>query len=620
MVKRLLSSAFMALLLSASFGEEAVINLPKVTTFVKDDLQEQKIIISAETIASLHEESVQALLQSFGIELKSYGGYGTASSISIRGFRGKDIAVTVDGVLSNSKMSGEFDFNSIPISQIEKIEIIKGAFVSDASIEGGVGGLVNIVTKKQYVGWKTYVDVSGLTYFNKVVDTGRFNVGGVFGSGNSTWSFNGNTTIANNKFPYKDGLNTIDMFHSSVIDGGVSAQFLTYFDNGSEFLVRNRFYIGDKKVNGGVLSDWGPSQGRQKDLNNSLLVTYNDNDLGYDWSLNTSIQYDYTLRSYDTYGANPSSDTHEIHSVQTTTLAKYSNYQVFEQSVGLNFNVSFIDSTKINRDFYASGFFKESTQIYIGDSFSVVLPLTLSFSGNNVSFIPKLGLQYGFEKGVLSLNAYRLHLFPTLNDLYFEGGNPNLKPENGVGGELTLNMYDITFPFSASVFSNYYFDKIIWKPENPSDSSAPWTPVNIGEVFYLGADFLVNNRITDFFSLRLNYQAVISWLLGDFSFKGNKRVVYTPVHTLGVGGTFYWSNVSLTVTGNYVGSRYIDEANTSELPSYFLLDIVGNVQLTDWLDIYAQISNSFNENYYLTKNYPVPGISATLGLKLNVGK
>ncbi len=610
------------MLCTSLLAQEATIEVPDVTTYINTNMQEQRIFIDSQEIEDLKPESTISLLQSLGVTVKSTGGYGTVGSVSLRGFRGKDVLVTVDGIHVNSAMNGDTNFNTIPVSNIESIEIIKGAFISDVAVEGGVGGIIKITTKKQTIGTKAYVDLSALTYFNKAADRGQVKTGVTIGSGNSALTIDGNATYAMNEFVYKDTSgNKVDMTDSRVIDGGVLAQFLHYFDNGNALLIRDSFYAGDAEINGGVLSPWGASKGHQQDFNNSLHLSFDMPSLIKNWAFTTSAQYDSNNQFYTTYGFYAGEDKHLLHSIQSTSIANFTLGTVLHQDTGLNISVDILDSTQIDETVFVSGSLKTTSTVNLGEHFSIIVPLALTFSDKNVSFVPKLGLQYGFKNGTLALNAYRLHQFPTLNDLYYAGGNPNLKPEHGLGGELTLNMHGIEIPFSTSVFANYYFDKIQWYSPDPSDWNIPWSPENIGKAFYTGFDVLLDKQLTHFFSLHTNYQFVMSWLLDDGNtFADNKRSVYTPLHTLGAGGTFYGEKTSLSVTGNYVGERYTDAENTTKLLPYFLLEIAGDIEFTTLFSAYAKVSNVFNETYYETADYPTPGISATLGMRVNIGE
>ncbi|HTY20330.1 MAG TPA: TonB-dependent receptor, partial [Geobacteraceae bacterium] len=80
-----------------------------------------------------------------GINIDDRGSVGTYSSITIQGSGTTHILVMIDGVMQNFLFSSDPDISSIPVQQIERIEIIKGP--GSSSWGSSLGGVVNIVTK-----------------------------------------------------------------------------------------------------------------------------------------------------------------------------------------------------------------------------------------------------------------------------------------------------------------------------------------------------------------------------------------------------------------------------------------------------------------------------------------
>ncbi|MGE3262993.1 MAG: TonB-dependent receptor plug domain-containing protein [Bacteriovoracia bacterium] len=84
-----------------------------------------------------------------GLAFTSAGGPGQTRSVLLRGAKAEHTLVIVDGMVMNDPLSPSrtFDFGQIPLSEIERVEIIKGPqsvlYGSDA-----LGGVVQIFTKK----------------------------------------------------------------------------------------------------------------------------------------------------------------------------------------------------------------------------------------------------------------------------------------------------------------------------------------------------------------------------------------------------------------------------------------------------------------------------------------
>ncbi len=102
------------------------------------------------------------LNKTVGVTIRSSGGVGSASRLSVRGLEGKRIGFFIDDKPMNDN-SDFIDINDIPTDMIDRIEIYKG--VVPARFGGSaMGGAVNIVIKEYPA---RYADVSyGLESFN----------------------------------------------------------------------------------------------------------------------------------------------------------------------------------------------------------------------------------------------------------------------------------------------------------------------------------------------------------------------------------------------------------------------------------------------------------------------
>lgn len=114
-------------------------------------------VITAEEIARAPYSSVSELLsREAGLTLMSFYGNDKKATIDIRGMGDtavSNVLVLVDGVKLNEFDLSGADFSTIALSQIERVEILRGG----GSVEygdGAVGGVINIITKRGYPGQK----------------------------------------------------------------------------------------------------------------------------------------------------------------------------------------------------------------------------------------------------------------------------------------------------------------------------------------------------------------------------------------------------------------------------------------------------------------------------------
>ena len=81
-----------------------------------------------------------------GVRVRSAGGLGAFTAVSIRGSEAAEVAVFLDGVPLNRAASSTVDLSTIPAESIERIEIYRG--VPPPELAGqSVGGAINLVSR-----------------------------------------------------------------------------------------------------------------------------------------------------------------------------------------------------------------------------------------------------------------------------------------------------------------------------------------------------------------------------------------------------------------------------------------------------------------------------------------
>src|SRR5207302_1803512 len=104
-------------------------------------------IITAEDIAQSGQQTVVETLQTLGgVEIASNGGFGQPSSVFMRGANSGHTLVLVDGMRIGSATLGTTALENIPLSQIERIEVVPGQ-LSSLYGSDAVGGVIQIFTK-----------------------------------------------------------------------------------------------------------------------------------------------------------------------------------------------------------------------------------------------------------------------------------------------------------------------------------------------------------------------------------------------------------------------------------------------------------------------------------------
>lgn len=135
-------------------------------------------VIDRETIEQSAGLTVGEILrQHGGVQITSNGGLGNSSSVFIRGTEARHVLLLIDGVRYGSATLGTPNWDNLPLSAIERIEVLRGPA---ASLYGSdaVGGVVQIFTRRGSDGvFSPYVSATLGSYGRRELSAG-FSGGG----------------------------------------------------------------------------------------------------------------------------------------------------------------------------------------------------------------------------------------------------------------------------------------------------------------------------------------------------------------------------------------------------------------------------------------------------------
>ncbi|GHV89109.1 hypothetical protein AGMMS50267_14690 [Spirochaetia bacterium] len=122
----------------------------------------------------------------------------------------------------------------------------------------------------------------------------------------------------------------------------------------------------------------------------------------------------------------------------------------------------------------------------------------------------------------------------------------------------------------------------------------------------------------------------MSYILSyGYDFVSDKRIPYMPMHTIGVAVDIPWGaknsqgtvgskSGSLLISGHFESTRFANTSNVTKLDPYFLLSVNVNQQIGKNVTVFAVERNLLNVSYDSVDDYPMPGITVTLGVRFNV--
>ncbi|MEE4176251.1 MAG: TonB-dependent receptor [Bacteroides sp.] len=241
-----------------------------------------------------------------------------------------------------------------------------------------------------------------------------------------------------------------------------------------------------------------------------------------------------------------------------------------------------------------------------------------------IPFSPSLGLAWKpIRHWVVKGNAGYSYLLPSLNDLYWNpGGNPDLKPEQGWGGEMRVERnvarainkqsFNIFEHLSIGGYHRSIRNWIIWLPQG---DSWIWMPENRLEVKSYGLESRWGGHWqlgqgTIEWSLRYDHTiAQNSKGVGEDDPSMGKQLIYVPHHRGGINLRFSIRSLGIFYNHEITGKRYTNSDNSQSLPSYHTGDIglywkhsVFNHQL----GLNLTVENLWNTPYQIIANRPMP--------------
>lgn len=616
-------------------------------------ISENREIFTEKEIASSNAADFPSFMQSAGIQLLSYGTYGLESKPSIRGFTDETVRVVIDGLCVNNAQYGTFDFSTLNLDNIEKIEIVRGGFTEGVNDEGAVGGTIFISTKKNLQKSITF-NTALKTFFNKnaPVDAISQNFGFSYPVSKATsFSINAKAVWAQNKYLFenyrhkisqrenadvKDGNLDFSISHSfrgrSTIkndsSGGINSSGSENDSSGglnssggeltNVWKLNNSFYLARKEIPGPENSK---TPGLQKDFDNRLSFALDLPDLIEDVRLSMNAGLLTNVRFYDekadsTSGRTISSSRHVLNTGTLNASADFLKFSFLTQKAGISANLTHLDSTDSGNRFLPLITLSETSIFYIGNYFSISVPLAIKFSDTNFAFVPKLALHAETKYVDFILSGYRMVQFPNMDDLYWgksatAEGNPDLKPEKGWGAEFTIKTHDWFLPATLNVFTNYYEDKIQW-----AASGIKWSPKNVASAFYVGVDFSFEKEFFEILKIRGNFEYLYNRLMDESNkLTYGKKIMWTPDIVASLTFSVNAKDFFVSVEGNFVGEKFTDNQNLYKSNPYFLLNATAELKMLKHFVPYIRAENILNARYQAVPDYPMAGISMTIGCK-----
>jgi vitamin B12 transporter len=547
-----------------------------------------------------------------GIEISRSGGVGNTTSLFIRGAETRFTAVYLDGVRIDSQSTGGAGWEGIPLSQIDRIEVLRGpaaaVYGSDA-----VGGVIQLFTKRGEEGVSPY---AGIGFGSKGL---RKIEGGVSGkSGLFDYSFGlaheeskgYNVQPASKRNVVKDGYTSPDRDGYNSTSGNVKLGFQITPDQRLEAtLLTSDIKAGYDAT---VSYRTKPPILFRDDVSNNTLRT-----AGLTWSAKWNDIYSTRVQVTDSqsvYKTQPSFYRTEtnLRGYLFQNEFRFGPHLVtatFERREDALENAPTTSSKLLSRDrsqdaiSLGYGFVQgpHSLQLHVRhDRDSEFGGKTTGSAAYGYAITPSL--RFTASAGT----AFRV---PTLYQRFSEYGVSTLRPESSQNVELGMNYAKDGTTAGIVVYRNRVRNLINFVGTATGCASTFGCYTNVNRATLQGATLSASQRLGDV-TLRasLDVQDPKDADTGNLLARRSKR------HgTLGAD----WRVAGWTLGAEVQSSskRYDDAANTIKLGGYTVLNLSASTQITRDLNLVARVDNVGNKDYQFARLYANAGRTAYVGLK-----
>ncbi|MCL2044349.1 MAG: TonB-dependent receptor [Treponema sp.] len=616
-----------------------------ITIVGTQQTSQQMAVINREDIEQRGAQDIASLLQeTLNLNIARYGPYGNQTSIHIRGYSSRRIAFLIDGVPANSAMDGGFDINQIDLNAIERIEVVYGGSDTKFNTSGAQGGVINIITvKRQNPGWRFHGSISNTSsmpgeyrdrdgkkqnpHYADLFDAQNIAVSAAYGGDGFSFRAGVFANRAANNFTYTDLFNHIRRKENNEVwDTGANGTGIWELSGFTRLIASTNFYYGDKNI---PTSGYAGIFGNQTDFFSRQTFMFDMPRAGHD-DLATEASLSWHFARMDYTSSADAFSRHDQNNLSAINRWTWYTCEKLTLKSGFDYRFIRLDSSEtgdLNRHdggIYLTAEFQPIKPFQVIPSVKAVFT---SRGTENVTAVPKLGLLWNVTDSIAIKNNYfRSFKYPEFEDLYWSGGygygNPDLRPEDGWGGDIGVewNLNNL-LTLESVFFTQWLKDSIHWF----SGRGGVWRPENVGEALFLGLENRLGFEIpvsigpVRQISPSLTYTYLRSYLLSfGYTFDSDMRIPYNPEHTIGGSLDICWGSGSLLISGHYESVRYHDRANLIELMPYFLLNAAVNQKITGSLTAFGSLQNILNTSYESFYAYPMPGITLTIGMRINI--
>ncbi len=560
-------------------------------------------IVTEKDLNSIGANEITEILDLLpSVDILEYGSIGATRSVHTRGASSSQVLTLLDGRPMSTPRDGFTDFNQIMISDVDRIEVLRGPA---SSIYGAnaVGGVLNIISKNGLDNQGTRIlskfgsfrsKEIALNHGDKICDLDYFLSYGYLASAG-----------------YRD--------NTDYLSNTVHTRIGYAFDADNRLSFSTGYYNSE---NGSA----GPTSWIDLDDRTESFKNYFD----LSFSGKTGADQQILLKAYENRDRFEFIETFSplLKDAHSTVIDGFDGqishvfFDVFRTAFGLNFQEHKLNSSNSGKhDYFVKGLYAESeTEIFKNGSFKFGARWD-DYSNFGSEFSPSVGFNFWFFD-MLKFHALAARSFraPTFNDLYwpredwgiFGGveGNEDLIPEHATSYEAGFSGYLFgKFKTDVTFFRTKFRDLIEWTVDN----AWWWRPENINSASIQGIEYETEFVLPKHVKANFNYTYLESengsngkWLMYRPQHLYKLRLAYTPVQQYEFG-----------LNTIYKTKRFVNVDNSAFLEHSCLVNFDFAYTLHKHTKFFIEVKNIFDKIYQEEHGYPLSGRAFYAGAEVS---
>ncbi|MBC6606277.1 TonB-dependent receptor [Hymenobacter sp. BT188] len=558
--------------------------------------------------------------------IKNYGP-GQLSSITIRGTSARHTAVLWNGFNINLPSLGEADFALLPAGGNTRVDVQHGP----AGATYGTGAVGGTVLLSSPIRWGAGTQVSAQ------LDAGQYgleagSLEGRFSNQKVAVRTAASYREARNDFPYNSpeitGLVRRRQQNAAVRQWSLSQDATLRLGEHGELMAAIWLTDADRQLQPAIGS--GNNHAREQDQSRRLLAGYRHVASGrHESAVRVAWFEDVIDYQNDDLTSNSRVRTTQAQAEHTVTFNSKASLRIGGEAQHFAAEVDGYGKPVSENRFSGFGLLRYDPVPRL----QLTANLRQAFiSGRRPPLAPTVGAEWQFwqtpvQQVSLKVSASRSYRAPTLNERFWRTGDPNLRPENGIGYEAGLrHQFTKNAPWNLQTELTAYHqlvnDWVQWLPNTQGD----YTPRNLRQVRARGLE--ASSQLTGHWGA---YSLVARAAYGFTESEkvegraedpdpSGRQLPYVPLHSFAFTTDQSWHKWQLTTGLTFTGYRYTDASAVDFLPSYTLLNASLGRTLAiapNWaVTVLAQGFNLTNRDYQVYAYRAMPPRNAALSLRL----